>query len=116
MESINDFCRNTQTDSEVQTLIRICMEQWFSNPEIEIQLQHEQFSPQLQQIIQQENQIGWRQLFNGRFAFLAWSRTQDEAYGRRPRSNNEHIKRTGEQWQVQLITHIWTHWEKAWED
>ena len=40
MESLNDFCRTTQTDSEVETLLRICMEQWFSNPEMEIQLQH----------------------------------------------------------------------------
>ena len=68
MESLRDFCRDTQTDSEVQTLLRTCMEQWFSNPETDLQLSFEQFSPRLQLIIQQQNQIGWRQLFNGRFA------------------------------------------------
>ena len=115
MESLRDFCRDTQTDGEVQTLLRICMEQWFSNPETELQLSFEQFSPRLQLIIQQQNQIGWRQLFNGRFA-MAWSNTQQAAYDRRPRGNNEQIKRTGEKWQVQLITHIWTQWEKAWVD
>jgi hypothetical protein len=115
MESLSDFCRDTKTDSEVQTLLRICMEQWFSTPETEIQLSHEQFSPRLRLIIQQQNQIGWRQIFNGRFA-LAWSTTQHAAYARRTRGNPDQIKRTGEKWQVQLITHIWTHWEKAWED
>ena len=88
MESLRNFCRDTQTDSEVQTLLRICMEQWFSNPETELQLS-DWMAPAL----------------NGRFA-LAWSNTQQAAYERRPRGNNEQIKRTGEKWQVQLITHI----------
>lgn len=115
MESLNDFCRDTQTDDEVQTLLRISMEQWFSNPATDLQLSHAQFSPSLQSIIQQQNQIRWRQIFNGRFA-MAWSQTRNAAYERRPRSNTEQTKMTGEKWQIQLITHIWTQWEKAWED
>ena len=29
---------------------------------------------------------------------------------------NGQIKQTGKRWQVKLIAHIWTQWEKAWED
>jgi hypothetical protein len=115
METLNEFCRDTKTDSEVQTLLRISMEQWFSTTETDIQMSPDQFSPRLTAIIQQQNKIGWRQIFNGRFA-LAWSQTQHAAYASRPRRTNEQVKRTGEKWQVQLITSIWTKWEKAWED
>ena len=108
MESLSDICRNTQTDSEVQTLLRICMEQYFSTPGNDIQLNPEEFSPNLQQIIQHQNRIGWRQIFNGRFA-TPWSRVQQAAYKtRRPRSGNNQIpiKRTVAKWQVQLIVHV----------
>jgi hypothetical protein len=58
---------------------------------------------------------GWRQLFNGRFS-SEWSRIQHAAYEGRPRNGDTSIKRTGDKWQVQLIVHIWTQWERAWND
>ena len=54
-------------------------------------------------------------MFNGRFS-KEWSRVQQAAYDRRPRTAHGQIKQTGKRWQVKLIAHIWTQWEKAWED
>jgi hypothetical protein len=78
-------------------------------------LQPHLFSPRLHRVIQQQNQIGWRHMFNGRFG-LEWSKVQQEAYSRRPRQENDQIKRTGEKWQVQLIVHVWTQWEQVWNE
>ena len=115
MSKLSEFCRETHTDSEIQTLLRISFEQWFSTPDEELQLQPELFPPHLHSLIRQENTIGWRQLFNGRFG-VEWSRVQHSAYERRPRGSGDQMKRTGERWQVQLIVHIWNQWEDAWSD
>ena len=115
MDSIAEFCRTTQTDSELQTLLRTSLEMWFSDFETEPLLQTHQFSPRLHRLIQQQNQIGWRQMFNGRFG-SEWSKVQNDAYSRRPQHGDTQIKRTGAKWQTQLIVHIWTQWELAWSD
>ena len=110
-----DFYRKTQRDPEIQTFLRTSLEMWFSNSEREVILQPHLFSPRLQRLIQQQNQIGWRQLFNGRF-WLEWSKVQNEAYSRRPRNADDQPKRTGDKWQVQLIVHVWNQWEQVWND
>ena len=115
MASLEDFCRTTKTDSDIQTLLRVGFEQWFSTEGTTLSLQKQQFSPQLWNIIDQQNVIGWRQMFNGRFS-KEWSRVQQAAYDRRPRTAHGQIKQTGDRWQIKLIAHIWTQWEKAWED
>ena len=115
MESIAEFCRTTQTDPELQTMLRTSLEMWFSNYETEPLLQPHQFSPRLQRLIHQQNQIGWRQMFNGRFG-SEWSKVQNDAYSRRPQNSDDKIKRTGAKWQTQLIVHIWTQWESAWNE
>ena len=33
VESITDFCRRTQTDTDIQTLLRVGFERGFSNPD-----------------------------------------------------------------------------------
>jgi hypothetical protein len=115
MDSLADFCKKTQTDGEIHTLLRVSFELWFSTADENLQLQPHMFAPRLHGIIQQQNAIGWRQVFNGRFGG-EWSKVQQDAYDRRPRSGNETIKRTGAKWQVQLIVHIWNQWESAWAD
>jgi hypothetical protein len=115
MSKFSEFCHKSQTDSEIQTLLRVSFEQWFSSPDENLQIQPESFSPHLHSLIEQQNTIGWRQLFNGRFG-VEWSRAQHAAYARRPSNGGGQIKRTGDRWQVQLIVHIWNQWEEAWAD
>jgi hypothetical protein len=62
MESIEDFCRTTKTDSDIQTLLRVAFEQWFLTDGQPLYLPTNQFPPQLRNIIDQQNTIGWRQM------------------------------------------------------
>ena len=56
----------------------------------------------------QQNCIGWRQLFNGRFS-KEWARIQNNHYSgaRLPDPDRSSKRRTGNRWQVQSITLIW---------
>ena len=58
MASFAEFCRRTQTDTEIQMLLRIGWEQWFSSPDGAVTIQPELFSPRLSTIIQHQNLIG----------------------------------------------------------
>ena len=116
MSSFADFCRKTQTDTELQMLLQIGWEQWVSLPDGVVTIQSALFSPRLSLLIKQQNLIGWRQLFNGRFS-SEWSRVHHAAYEGRTRDGDTPIRRTGDKWQqVHLIIHIWTQWERAWTD
>ena len=80
----------------IQTLLRVGFEQWLSTPDVPLHLLPQIFSPRLQDIIQQQNAIEWRQLFkNGRFS-TEWSRVQQAAFDGAPSSGNNKIKPSGE--------------------
>ena len=112
---ISEFCRKTQTKPELQKLLQTAFAQWFqTSPEVTMLVNTEDYSPCLHSIIIQQNQIGWRQMFNGRFG-NEWCRIQNAAYLNRPEPPGVR-KRTGEQWQVKLIVTMWTSWEQRWAD
>ena len=64
-------------------------------------------------IIIQQNAIGWRHLFNGRFG-KAWSVYQDQYYKSQPSQSSKHMA-TGEKWQVSIILYIWDKWFTLWQ-
>jgi hypothetical protein len=66
-------------------------------------------------LIRQQNQIGWRQIFHGRFS-VEWSRIQGDYYCRtRDDRPSQTHKFTGDSWQVQIITLLWKHWRVLWK-
>jgi hypothetical protein len=72
-------------------------------------------SPELHLLIRQQNQIGWRQLFHGRFS-AEWSRLQSDYYYRtRDERPGQIHKFTGTGWQVKIITALWKHWRTLWK-
>jgi hypothetical protein len=77
------------------------------------------FPQDVRQIILQQNFIGWRQLFNGRFA-IEWARVQDDYYHNKvgptnARQNRSTRQQTGVQRQQKLIQEIWKQWKKVWK-
>jgi hypothetical protein len=71
-------------------------------------------SPELHLLIRRQNQIGWRQLFNGRFS-EEWSRIQSDYYYRTRDERPGLIhKFTGNGWQVKIITAMWKNWRTLW--
>ena len=64
-------------------------------------------------LIIEQNAIGWRHIFSGRFS-REWSKIQQAHYNRLPPPLEGQRKRTGDQWQAQLIVTIWKSWDKRW--
>jgi hypothetical protein len=68
----------------------------------------------VRQAIRQQNEIGWRQVINGRFS-IEWSRIQDDYYARPRLQKRNNDRRSGHRWQIKLIQLIWTEWDKLWK-
>jgi hypothetical protein len=62
-------------------------------------------------LIQQQNQIGWKHIFLGRFSW-AWVDLQDAHYATRP---NPKKSCKGAKWQVAIIKKLWDNWYLLWE-
>ena len=81
-ETLIQFFQETQTTPVIQELALSVSEKWFLAIE-DLTLDPQDYPAQVTNIILEQNAIGWRQLFNGRFS-KAWSKLQDEAYSRSP--------------------------------
>ena len=71
------------------------------------------FPSEVRDLIMQQNSIGWRQLFNGRFA-TEWLRLQQQYYHKH-RNIAENNRRDGGIWQVQLTLLLWDQWRAVWK-
>ena len=85
---------------------------WFDSEE-DIHMAPGDYSEDLGNLIIEQNAIGWRQLFSGRFS-REWSKVQQAQYNRLPPPQEGQRKRTGDQWQAQLIATIWKSWDRRW--
>jgi hypothetical protein len=72
------------------------------------------YPPQVHKLIEEQNAIGWRQLFSGRFS-REWAPIQDASYSRAPPPDGQQ-KRTGLRWQTKFILKIWEDWDDRWSD
>jgi hypothetical protein len=61
-------------------------------------------------LIHQQTQIGWRQLFNGRIS-TKWSRLQDDYFLKQGLHNK---KTTGQLWATNIVSCIWEEWHLVW--
>jgi hypothetical protein len=61
-------------------------------------------------LLHQQTQIGWRQLFNGRIS-TEWSRLQDDYLHKQGLHNK---KTTGQLWATNILSSIWEEWHLVW--
>lgn len=61
--------------------------------------------PQYRKLVQEQDCIGWKQIFNGRWS-KSWATLQE-------RHNNE-TGNTNSCWGKQILTSLWNQWEKVW--
>jgi hypothetical protein len=92
------------------------MELWFAEKERNIHLSPVLFPRAVQQVIINQNAIGWRQIFYGRFA-LEWARVQDKYVAAQSSSGNYKCRRRrgGILWQQRFIFEIWKQWQLLWK-
>ena len=108
---LDRFHAKANTSPILRHIFKEAITQWFDDcsPDIVSPIF---FPEETRRLIYQQNQIGWRQIFNGRFS-TEWTRLQDEYYYRH--RNHTKYRRTGIQWQKNLITVIWTQWQHVWK-
>jgi hypothetical protein len=97
------------------------MELWFGQEtQDDVEVAPFLFPAEVWQVIVQQNAIGWRQLFNGRFA-KTWATVQNDYLTRRQGlTSDEEIAhqrkdKKGKQWQKKFITAIWKQWMVLWK-
>ena len=116
LEKLSDTCIVHHTYEPLCTLLLDATRKWLysgnDNQPDDIP-QCEQYSKELRPLIRAQTQIGWRQLFNGRFC-LQWGEIQNSHLYRfrndLPTKNN-----LGQKWQVTIITLIWEQWYDLWK-
>ena len=79
----------------------------------------QQFTSERSDPKSQQNEIGWNQLFLGRFT-KEWADLQDNYYAQKrleqtDEENKKIKKMTGYRWQVALIGILWDQWWAVWE-
>ena len=116
LSSISAFCTSSDTDCHLGNLLCTSFKLWFLSDH-DITIDPLSYPLSFRRLVMQQNRIGWRQLFNGRFS-NEWARIQNNHYSgaRPPDPDSSSRRRTGDRWQVQLITLIWTKWDTAWSD
>lgn len=111
LTGIRDFCISSGTSPLVCGLLMDGLRLWFAST-TDIELRPEQYHPTLRGIITQQNRIGWKQLFLGRFG-IAWSQHQTRHYMAHG-EEDDGLDRSGLQWQSNLIQFVWDRWYVLW--
>lgn len=76
-ESIRAICDEWGTRPHIRDILIDSLREWHERPDEEaFQLQSTTYVPEFQQLIKQQNQIGWKIAFLGRFSW-EWSDLQD---------------------------------------
>lgn len=62
-----------------------------------------------QDLVNEQQTLGWRQIFNGRWS-KRWTQIQQEYY-----DSHQIQSKTGARWAKRILLGIWEHWEKPWQ-
>ena len=103
-----------QTMPALQTLLLTTVEAWMLSDDAAIQVNPYDHDDSIRQVVIQQNRIGWRQLFNGRFG-KAWSKHQDQYYDSRRKPGAKPNISTGKKWQISVILFVWDKWFTLWK-
>ena len=116
LSALLETCVANFTYTPLLDLLQEAVRAWLYHidPETAFTVPSQQYPPELHLLIRQQNQIGWRQLFHGRFS-AEWSRIQGDFYFRTRNDPGRSHKLTGKGWQVKIITTIWKHWRTLWK-
>jgi hypothetical protein len=120
MRAIDRFHDKEDTSPLLRSVWRKAMELWFAQEMQDVEVAPFLFPAEVRQVTVQQNAIGWRQLFNGRFA-KAWLTVQNDYLARRqgPTSDREvthqRTEKMGKQWQKKFIIEIWKQWMVLWK-
>ncbi|KAI2493088.1 hypothetical protein MHU86_21472 [Fragilaria crotonensis] len=115
LEAIKDMCDKWNTRPLLRDILVAGIRGWLVCPDPDdYNLDQSPYDDaHLCQMIHQQNKIGWKHLFLGRFTW-GWSDVQDAYYVSHPDYNQKKC-RTGSAWQVAIISCLWDQWYLLWE-
>ena len=104
-----------KTRPMLQRILNDAIAGWFMSDTPDFQLDPMVYPTDVRRLIHHQNDIGWHQVFLGRFA-TEWSEIQDIYYIQvNQEARDKKVKRTGQRWQVALIEFLWDQWWAVWE-
>ena len=110
-EGIDQFHSEYRTAPLLIHVLRSAMEDWFRE-EGALVVSPILYPQDVRKLIIEQNAIGWRQIFSGRFS-TEWSTIQQTYYSKH-RNKVRNQRRDGSQWQVKLIGVMWDQWRAVW--
>ena len=107
-------CEKLKTRSRLKDILIDGIKGWLDSEDPEsYRLESALYDDEFHRLIEQQNTIGWNQVFLGRFSW-EWSDMQDAYYVTRP-DYNPKKSRKGAKWQILIIGRLWTQWYLLWE-
>jgi hypothetical protein len=115
LSKVKKMCEKWATRPHLRDILLDGLKGWLESPEPDqYQLSEALYDDEFQRLIKQQNNIGWKHVFLGRFS-VEWSDMQDAFYVTRPNYNPQK-SRKGARWQVAIITCLWDQWYSLWEN
>jgi len=104
---IRKICDRHHTKPNLQQLLLDGISSWMTNTAMSA----ESYTKQYRKLIRQQNELGWRQLFNGRMS-TEWARIQEDFLYSTGQLGKT---RSGSLWTTVIISTIWTEWTSLWK-
>ena len=113
-------CRTLRTDPGLTRILIEGLHSWLEGAAF---LPEARYHRKFRKLIREQNEIGWRQLFNGRMT-SEWARHQDDyTHVQRLKARDEDVaklvgspsgRRNGTAWTSAIISELWEQWFKVW--
>ena len=108
MQVVRGRCDMLRTDAGLKAVLLRGLQLWFEGHEV---IPMDGYSADLIALIESQNAIGWRHLFNGRWS-VHWSHIQSVAHGE---TTVHGVSPAGNKWNCAIIKEIWSQWHILWQ-
>ena len=113
LSDLQRTCLKWKTRTSLWMLLRDGILGWLASDDpLRYQLEDAIYDDEFTRLITQQNQIGWHNIFLGRFSG-EWEMLQENHYRTQPNYNSKKSPR-GSRWQVAIIGTIWSQWYTVW--
>ena len=112
IRAVTSKCEKLDTRPALQRVLLAGISGWFASTNNAFTLDPAEFHIEMNKVILNQNQLGWNQVFLGRFCW-DWSDLQDTYYAVQ-RAKGKKNRHTGQRWQTAIIGELWTQWTTVW--
>ena len=107
IKALRKVCDHSDTRPYLTEILLDGLSAWFNGTTLDSEL----YPTQYHRLLQQQNDLGWRQLFNGRLS-QEWATLQDNYLHQHKLVSK---RRSGHLWTTTIIKCLWEQWDKVWK-